>query len=131
VVLLKTYREESGNLLSSDAQNVLSGITKDAGDNPSFIWEKIGSRYRNFLFDEFQDTSVNQWDSLKSLVQNGIAAPSQKLTDHLIVGDTKQSIYRWRNGDWNILHTGAKRDLGAHNILDDMLEENYRSSSRI
>lgn len=131
VVLLKAYREESGNLLISDAQNLLSGITRDAGDNPSFIWEKIGSRYRNFLFDEFQDTSVSQWGSFKSLVQNAIAAPSQNLTDHLIVGDTKQSIYRWRNGDWNILHTGAKQDLGAHNIFDDMLEENYRSASRI
>src|SRR5690606_26508419 len=75
VVLLKAYREESGNLLISDAQSLLSGITQDAGDNPSFIWEKIGSRYRNFLFDEFQDTSVNQWDSFKSLVQNAIAAP--------------------------------------------------------
>jgi len=130
-VLLKDYREESGNLLISDAQNLLSGITKDAGDNPSFIWEKIGNKYKNFLFDEFQDTSVSQWGSFNSLVKNAVASPSGTLTDHLIVGDTKQSIYRWRNGDWNILHSQAKIDLALHNVNDDYLEENYRSSTNI
>jgi len=130
-VLLKAYREESGNLLISDAQNLLSGITDDAGDNPSFIWEKIGNRYKNFLFDEFQDTSVAQWDSFKALVQNAIAEPSEDYIDHLIVGDTKQSIYRWRNGDWNILEKQAKIDLGPENIVDQNLTENYRSTTAI
>ncbi len=131
VSLLKAYREESGNLLISDAQSLLTGITDDAGDNPSFIWEKIGNKYKNFLFDEFQDTSVSQWGSFRSLVQNAIAEPSGDLIDNLIVGDTKQSIYRWRNGDWNILHSGVKKDLSEHNVLDDKLEENYRSSTEI
>ncbi|MET3115157.1 ATP-dependent helicase/nuclease subunit A [Pedobacter sp. CG_S7] len=129
--LLKSYRDESPNLLISDAQNILKGITDDAGDNPSFIWEKMGSFYRNFLFDEFQDTSANQWGSFKSLLSNAMAAPSEKFIDHLIVGDTKQSIYRWRNGDWNILHQQAKLDLGEHHIMDDSLEENYRSTENI
>ncbi|MGJ1264537.1 UvrD-helicase domain-containing protein [Sphingobacterium spiritivorum] len=130
-LLLRTYREESGNLLISDAQHLLTGITEDAGDNPSFIWEKIGNRYRNFLFDEFQDTSVSQWKSFRSLVQNAISAPSEEFIDHLIVGDTKQSIYRWRNGDWSILESGAKADLGSHHIVDDNLEDNHRSSTAI
>ena len=129
--LLKSYRDESPNLLISDAQNILKGITDDADDNPSFIWEKMGSFYRNFLFDEFQDTSANQWGSFKSLLSNAMAAPSEKFIDHLIVGDTKQSIYRWRNGDWNILHQQAKLDLGEHHIMDDSLEENYRSTANI
>lgn len=129
--LLKIYRDESKNLLISDAQNLLKGITDDAGDNPSFIWEKMGGRYKNFLFDEFQDTSSNQWGSFKSLLSNAIASPSATLIDHLIVGDTKQSIYRWRNGDWNILHQQARMELGAHNVMDDSLEENYRSTENI
>ncbi len=129
--LLKDYRDESKNLLISDAQNLLKGITDDAGDNPSFIWEKMGGRFKNFLFDEFQDTSSNQWGSFKSLLSNAIASPSNTLIDHLIVGDTKQSIYRWRNGDWNILHQQAKLELGAHNVMDDSLEENYRSKANI
>ncbi len=47
--LLKVYREENDNLLISDAQKLISGITDDAGDNPSFIWEKVGTRYRQFF----------------------------------------------------------------------------------
>ncbi|TCD27472.1 DNA helicase UvrD [Pedobacter psychrodurus] len=130
-VLLKEYRAENDNLLISDAQKLISGITEDAGDNPSFIWEKVGNRYRNFLFDEFQDTSTSQWGSFKSLLTNAMATPSQDMTDHLIVGDTKQSIYRWRNGDWNILHKHAKLDVGAENVLEESLEENYRSAENI
>ncbi|MBB6239164.1 ATP-dependent exoDNAse (exonuclease V) beta subunit [Pedobacter sp. AK013] len=130
-VLLKEYRAENENLLISDAQKLILGITEDAGDNPSFIWEKVGNRYRNFLFDEFQDTSTSQWGSFKSLLTNSMATPSQDLIDHLIVGDTKQSIYRWRNGDWNILHKHAKLDVGAENVLEESLEENYRSAENI
>ncbi|MEJ2884072.1 UvrD-helicase domain-containing protein [Pedobacter sp. GR22-6] len=130
-VLLKDYRAESPNLLISDAQTLLKGITDDADDNPSFIWEKMGNRFKNFLFDEFQDTSANQWGSFRSLLSNAIASPSGKLTDHLIVGDTKQSIYRWRNGDWNILHQQAKQDVKAHNVVEESLEENYRSTRNI
>jgi ATP-dependent helicase/nuclease subunit A len=129
--LLKVYRSESPNLLISDAQTLLRGITDDADGNPSFIWEKMGSRYRNFLFDEFQDTSASQWGSFKSLLSNAIATASGKLTDHLIVGDTKQSIYRWRNGDWNILHQQAKQDIQTHNVIEESLEENYRSTRNI
>lgn len=130
-VLLSDYRNENDNLLISDAQKLITGITDDAGDNPSFIWEKVGNKYRNFLFDEFQDTSVNQWKSFRSILSNAIASPSQQQIDNLIVGDTKQSIYRWRNGDWNILHQQAKYEIGEHNVLDDNLEENYRSTENI
>lgn len=129
--LLKVYREENDNLLISDAQKLITGITDDAGDNPSFIWEKVGMRYRNFLFDEFQDTSTSQWNSFRSLLTNAIATPSVEFIDHLIVGDTKQSIYRWRNGDWNILHKQAKSDVGADRVLEESLEENYRSAEHI
>ncbi len=130
-VLLKTYREESGNLLISDAQNLLKGITGEDDDNPAFIWEKTGSRYRHFLFDEFQDTSANQWGNFKPLLKNAMAEANGKLIDHLIVGDVKQSIYRWRNGDWNILHQQAKKDIGATYVTDANLEENYRSTKNI
>ena len=129
--LLRDYRSESPNLLISDAQNLLRGITDDADGNPSFIWEKMGNRYRHFLFDEFQDTSSNQWGSFKSLLTNAMATATGRLTDHLIVGDTKQSIYRWRNGDWNILHQQAKIDVQLHNVVEESLDENYRSTKNI
>lgn len=130
-ILLKTYREESGNLLISDAQNLLKGITGEDDDNPAFIWEKTGSRYKHFLFDEFQDTSANQWANFRPLLKNAMAEADGTLIDHLIVGDVKQSIYRWRNGDWNILHQQAKKDIGAGYVVDANLEENYRSTANI
>jgi ATP-dependent helicase/nuclease subunit A len=130
-MLLGKYREESEALLISDAQKLLNGIAEDAGENPSFIWEKMGQRYRNFLFDEFQDTSANQWSSFKALVSNAVATHDGKLHDHLIVGDAKQSIYRWRDGDYKLLHQQAKVDLQAHNIIDAQLAENYRSTEEI
>lgn len=130
-VLLKTYREESGSLLISDAQNLLKGITGEDDDNPAFIWEKTGSRYKHFLFDEFQDTSANQWGNFRPLLKNAMAETNGQLIDHLIVGDVKQSIYRWRNGDWNILHQQAKQDIGASYVSDSSLEGNYRSTSNI
>ena len=130
-VLLAEYREENETLLISDAQKLLNGIAEDAGENPSFIWEKMGNKYRNFLFDEFQDTSANQWNSFKALVGNAIATHDGNLHDHLIVGDAKQSIYRWRDGDYKLLHQKAKKDLQEHNAFDDQLEENYRSTEEI
>jgi len=130
-VLLAEYREENETLLISDAQKLLNGIAKDAGENPSFIWEKMGNRYRNFLFDEFQDTSGNQWDSFFPLVDNAVSTHNGKLHDHLIVGDAKQSIYRWRDGDYKLLHQKAKADILEHNVFDDKLLENYRSTEEI
>lgn len=130
-ILLTEYREENEALLISDAQKLLNGIAEDAGENPSFIWEKMGNKYQNFLFDEFQDTSANQWNSFKALVGNAIATHDGKLHDHLIVGDAKQSIYRWRDGDYKLLHQQAKVDLQAHNVFDDQLGENYRSTTEI
>ncbi len=129
--LLKDYREENQTLLISDAQFLLKGITADQQDNPSFIWEKMGNRYKNFLFDEFQDTSAFQWDNFLPLLQNTIGEANGKMIDNLIVGDVKQSIYRWRNGDWRILLQQAEKDIGSHNVVNDDLKENYRSAANI
>ncbi|MBE7179105.1 MAG: UvrD-helicase domain-containing protein, partial [Mucilaginibacter polytrichastri] len=130
-VLLSDYRKDNHLLLISDAQNLLKGITGGQEGNPSFVWEKTGSRYRHFLFDEFQDTSTMQWRNFLPLVQNALAMPGDKYTDHLIVGDVKQSIYRWRGGDWKILLKQARTDIGDWNVGGDSLEENYRSAANI
>ncbi len=133
VQLLSEYRNENGNLLISDAQKLVTGITNDVGADPSFIWEKVGHRYRNFLFDEFQDTSIRQWKSFRVLLSNALSTtiPSKHASSHLIVGDTKQSIYRWRAGDWNILHHQAQQDVNPDNVSESSLKENYRSSKNI
>jgi hypothetical protein len=64
--LLSTYRNENDNLLISDAQKLITGITDDAGDNPSFIWRKPAHVTVIFLIDEFQDTSVSPMEKFQS-----------------------------------------------------------------
>jgi len=66
-----------------------------ADTHTPFIYERLGNRYRHFLIDEFQDTSVLQWQNMLPLVENGLSADH----DSLLVGDAKQSIYRWRSGE--------------------------------
>jgi ATP-dependent exoDNAse (exonuclease V) beta subunit len=60
-----------------------------------YVFERLGEKYQHFLIDEFQDTSILQWQNLLPLVQNGLATQSTSL----IVGDGKQAIYRFRGGE--------------------------------
>ncbi|SDM20043.1 ATP-dependent exoDNAse (exonuclease V) beta subunit (contains helicase and exonuclease domains) [Daejeonella rubra] len=130
--LLKNYRSENKTLLISDAQQLLRGITGSDVDNPSFIWEKTGNKFKHFLFDEFQDTSSFQWMNFLPLVKNAIAEGSPGVqASHLVVGDVKQSIYRWRNGDWRILHSNLKHDLLTDNVKEEELSFNRRSSENV
>lgn len=130
--LLKDYRSENRALLISDAQQLLKGITGSDADNPSFIWEKTGNKFKHFLFDEFQDTSTFQWMNFLPLLKNAIAEGTQGAhSAHLVVGDVKQSIYRWRNGDWRILHSNLKRDLLEDNVAEENLMFNRRSAENI
>lgn len=73
-------------------------------NDTSFIFEKIGTEINHIFIDEFQDTSKLQWSCFKVLLQEVMS----RGTFNLIVGDVKQSIYRWRNSDWNILNNIEK-----------------------
>lgn len=101
--LLSQWRKDNGAQLISDSQILLNKLGLDEHNDPTFVWEKIGNRYNYFLFDEFQDTSRIQWRNYSPLLVNALGNAKQKISEHLIVGDVKQSIYRWRNGDWRIL----------------------------
>ena len=90
-----------------------------------FIYEKVGNRYERFMIDEFQDTSVREWENFLPLLQNAMAQSEENSV--LIVGDIKQSIYRWRGGDWRLLHGAAREALGAADTQVVALQENYRS----
>jgi ATP-dependent exoDNAse (exonuclease V) beta subunit len=129
--LLGTYRKDNSLLLISDASSLLSKINEGQEDNPSFIWEKVGNRYKHFLFDEFQDTSFGQWNNFLPIVKNALSESSGQRTEHLIVGDVKQSIYRWRGGDSRLLLSEIERNLGSFFVEEDSLLENYRSSENI
>ncbi len=123
--LLPEYRNNNNLLLISDVTLLLKAIT-GKNDAP-FIYEKAGNRYNHILIDEFQDTSNFQWSNFKPLIINSL---SQSF-DNLIVGDVKQSVYRWRNGDWKLLLEGVKKEIGNEYIKEDKLEINYRSKKNI
>ncbi len=123
--LLPDYRSDNNLLLISDTTLFLKKII---GNNEApFIYEKIGNRFKHILIDEFQDTSGFQWDNFKPLIAESL---SQGLYS-LIVGDIKQSIYRWRGGDWKILLEGVERDIGSNLIHFDSLKDNWRSLENI
>lgn len=139
--LLRVWRQENGAQLISDSQLLLNKIGLDKNSDPTFIWEKIGNRYNYFLFDEFQDTSRIQWKNYSPLLINALGNAKQKINEHLIVGDVKQSIYRWRNGDWRILLQQIEEQIGevfhlqptdrGQFIENGTLETNYRSAPEI
>lgn len=118
---LRDYREENETMLMSDAAHLLRQLigTNDA----PYIYEKIGSAYHHFFIDEFQDTSGFQWDNFKPLIANSLAQGRK----NLVVGDVKQSIYRWRGGNWELLLRQLQSDLGENYINELNLQKNYRS----
>lgn len=122
---LAEYRRDNNVLLISDTQQLLRELVRD-NDAP-FIYEKTGNRYQHFLLDEFQDTSSFQWDNFRPLVEQSVSTGQF----NLIVGDVKQSIYRWRNGDWRLLQETVKKDLGDYLVEEHTLRENYRSRKNI
>lgn len=115
--------EAQNTMLLSETKYILSEFI--AHNDAPFIYEKVGNRFERFMIDEFQDTSVKEWENFLPLLQNAIAQSDQ--TSVLLVGDIKQSIYRWRGGDWKILHSEAARALGRQTTLTETLEENWRS----
>ena len=90
-----------------------------------FILEKAGIRYHHVLMDEFQDTSQLQWSVIRRLLMDVLAGAGNTL---LIVGDIKQSIYRWRNGDWHIME--GLTSEGMNELTNERVNEKFTSLTR-
>ncbi len=118
---IEQYREDNEILLIGDFPVFLKEIISDS-DSP-YIYEKVGSRYDHFLIDEFQDTSGLQWLNFKPLVHDSLSSGNE----NLIVGDIKQSIYRWRGGDWKILLERVSSEIQKEYLQDNHLSTNHRS----
>lgn len=118
--------QKEKNVLSLDDSNaILKGII-DGTDAP-FIYEKLGVRFNDFLLDEFQDTSLVQWQNFLPLLKESQAGGN----DSLVVGDVKQSIYRWRGSDWHLLDEGVAKEFRPSDIFEKPLGENYRTCKSI
>jgi len=119
---VKEINRKTNRMQLSDTQFLLNKII-GTSDSP-FIYEKIGTRIDNIMIDEFQDTSILQWKNFKVLLNECLSHNSE----NLIVGDVKQSIYRWRNGDWGILN-GIEKEMTKAEIKN--LDTNYRSQDNV
>lgn len=98
-----------------------------------FVYEKIGTQISHIMIDEFQDTSVVQWKNFKVLLSECLShakTTPEGATDNLIVGDIKQSIYRWRAGEWSLLSNIAEAFPG-YPVNVKPLDINYRSEQNI
>lgn len=126
---LTAYRKENGQLIISDTGLLLQKVIKDPFNAP-FIYEKVGTRFQHFLLDEFQDTSNMQWGNILPLLAESLAYANFSM----LVGDAKQSIYRWRNGNMELLLKEVEQDISRmvhQSVQIESLSNNWRTASEI
>ncbi len=113
---------DAGRFTLSSTPALLSKMVE--GSDAPFIFEKTGTFINHVMIDEFQDTSRMQWENFKKLLFEKLASGGKGL----LVGDIKQSIYRWRSGDWKILYgIERERELQRFHIDPQPLDTNFRS----
>lgn len=122
---LNTLKEENNILLIGDFNKIISENIKD--QPTPFIYEKIGNRYHHYFIDEFQDTSDLQWSNFTPLVLNAL---SEAMTV-MIVGDPKQSIYRFRGGNPNLMIGLMEMKGSDDRIQVSDLPTNWRSYDEV
>lgn len=131
---MRLYARDNEVVHLSDFNRLINNVVQE--EPAPFIYERLGSRYRHFLIDEFQDTSVLQWQNLVPLLENGVSEGRKSL----VVGDGKQAIYRFRKGDVRQFVALPKvegmelhgRTLSSpNNYSFDMLDVNYRTADDV
>ena len=123
---VREMNQESNRFLLSDTQGLLQQLIDDS-DTP-FVYEKSGTRLQHIMIDEFQDTSRVQWQNFRILLKDCM----DRGFNNLIVGDVKQSIYRWRDGDWRLLAGIDKQFGNSKDMLRiTSLDTNFRSRRKI
>lgn len=129
---LQKLKVDKNLLLSAEFNQLISDEIKD--QPAPFIYEKLGSKFRHYFIDEMQDTSELQWQNLIPLIENALSQEDGSL---MLVGDAKQSIYRWRGGKTEqfITLTSEEEIEGSNPFLIsksiNFLETNYRSFKTI
>ena len=126
---VQKIKEEQNLLLISEFNSIISDHIKE--QPAPFIYERIGEKFKHYFIDEFQDTSVMQWQNLVPLIGNALSGENASA---MLVGDAKQAIYRWRGGK-------AEQFIALYNKDDDRpfhikknisnLPTNYRSFRQI
>lgn len=130
---MQRIKEQNNIIPIGEFNKKIATVLQNEGGE--FIYERLGERYSNYFIDEFQDTSLLQWNNLIPLIENAIA-DGQRPGSAMVVGDAKQAIYRWRGGDVDqflslqAYATNTKR-LKPYKMELVSLQKNYRSKSEI
>ncbi len=122
---IHNYCRELDVVLLSETTKLLKKLINN--NDSTFIYEKIGAIYENIMIDEFQDTSRMQWDNFYPMILNSVSAGNYSL----LVGDIKQSIYKFRNSDWSILAEDVERRFANQGVQNHSLKSNWRSAKNI
>lgn len=124
---IRDFLTDNNLIILADTNTLLKRIISD--DDTPFIYERLGSRLDHLLIDEFQDTSRMQWDNIRPL----LAQPLSRGEECLVIGDAKQSIYRFRNADPSIITSCVPAAFPNHIPKGDRKEENtnYRSERNV
>ena len=132
--IVQEYKSANGILLISEFNRKIASIALN--EPVPFIYERLGGKYRHFMVDEFQDTSILQWQNLLPLIENSLGEGHF----NMVVGDAKQAIYRWRSGEVEQFvalpsvyknpdkpFARAREQALKRNYLEQYLKYNYRS----
>ena len=128
-VFLERYRQESNSILIGDTNELIGTVLESGSD---FIYERVGSTIAHFMIDEFQDTSTKQYENFRGLLKESLANGNF----NMLIGDAKQSIYRFRNADPTVFRERVGVDF-KRDIYQPPVEEgkpkstNFRSSPNI
>jgi len=122
---LMRYKTENNLIPISDFAKRVAEVVKS--EPVPFIYWKVGEKFDHYLIDEFQDTSRIQWSNLFPLIENSMAGGR----DNLCVGDPKQSIYRWRGGDPDIIQELPALFGRTAEVKTRRLKGNWRSAPEI
>ncbi len=125
---LNILKEEQNKMLISEFNKIISNEIK--GQPTPFIYERLGEKFKHYFIDEFQDTSNMQWENLVPLLDNALSASNGSA---MLVGDAKQSIYRWRGGEPEQFIDLYNRSSTPFQIEAEVLslDTNYRSAREI
>lgn len=121
------FLSENNSIVLAETNSLLRRVISD--DDTPFIYERLGSRLNHLLIDEFQDTSRLQWENIRPL----ISEPLGRGEESLLIGDAKQSIYRFRNADPSIIMQKVPSAFPDAEVKGNTEKENtnYRSDQRI
>ena len=125
---LEVLKEDQNKMLISEFNAIIS---KEISAQPTpFIYERLGEKFKHYFIDEFQDTSVMQWENLIPLLENSLSTVNGST---MLVGDAKQAIYRWRGGKAEQFIDLFNKKSSPFHALQDVrsLKENYRSYKEV